>query len=43
MASAEWETVGSIRERHRWICDDLPDDLPARVVRGQDGNLSVEV
>lgn len=43
MASAEWETVGSIRERYRWICDDLPDDLPARVVRGQDGWLSVEV
>lgn len=43
MAKDGWETVGSIRERCRWICDDLPDDLPARVVRGQDGYLSVEV
>lgn len=43
MANDGWETVGNIRERCRWICDDLPDDLPARIVCGPDGWLKVQV
>ena len=45
MTDPKWETVGSIRKR--WtdyvLPDDLQDDLPARIVHGQDGRLSVDI